>query len=176
VAVSRAVAAIVWAATYLGALHGRTVRSSDDAPLLVGLLLAGYPLIDAAATESERRRDTTKTTLRVDLVIDVVASAGLLVAAISLHARALLLVFGAWAVVSGLLQLARAWRAGGSRRVRLPLIISGALSAIAGIAFAASASKDIAPLAGLGGYAVLGAVLFLLWSYLARTGARHTAS
>jgi CHASE2 domain-containing sensor protein len=45
------------------------------------------------------------------------------------------------------LQLIGAWRADRSRRAQLPLIISGGISAIAGISFAAMAAQHVAPTA-----------------------------
>jgi hypothetical protein len=173
VALTRAGAAALWAIAYLLALHGQRVLTGSDMPVLVGLLLAAYPVIDAAASISEQRLGLglDRAELRAGVVIDGLAIVGLLIATFSLHTQSALIVFGAWALVSGLLQLTRAWRADRSRRVQLSLIISGGISAIAGISFAAMASQHIAHLSYLGGYAVLGAVLFLAWTYINRKSA-----
>jgi hypothetical protein len=42
------------------------------------------------------------------------------------------------------------------------MLVSGAISTIAGLAFLASSGSDDARLAGISGYMALGAVLFLL--------------
>jgi hypothetical protein len=168
VAVTRAAAAVLWAIVYLLALHGQRVLTGSDIPALAGLLLAGYPLIDAVASISEWRLHSDRAELRAGVVIDGVAIIGLLIATLSLHSQSVLIAFGAWAVASGLLQLIRAWRSDRSRRVQLPLIISGATSAIAGVSFAAIASQHVAHLPYLGGYAVLGAVFFLIWTVIDR--------
>jgi len=44
------------------------------------------------------------------------------------------------------------------------MIVSGALSTIAGISFLAASGNDEAHLATLAGYMALGALLFLLWA------------
>ena len=86
-----------------------------------------------------------------------------------MHIQAVLIAFGAWAVASGFLQLILAWRTDQSRRAQLPLIISGVISAIAGITFAAMASEHVAHLPYLPGYAVLGAVFFVTWTLVRKS-------
>lgn len=167
-AVTRAAAAALWAIVYLLALHGQRVLTGSDIPVLAGLLLATYPVIDAVASISEWRLRSDRAELRAGIVIDGLAIIGLLIATLSLHTQSVLIAFGAWALASGLLQLIRAWRTDRSRRVQLPLIISGAVSAIAGISFAAIASQHVAHLPYLGGYAVLGALFFLVWTFTDR--------
>jgi len=171
VAVTRAAAAVLWAIVYLLALHGQRVLTSSDIPVLAGLLLAAYPVIDAVASISEWRLRSDRAELCAGVVIDGLAIIGLLMAALSLHTQSVLIAFGAWALASGLLQLTRAWRTDRPRRVQLPLTTSGAISAIAGVSFAAMASQHIAHLSYLGGYAVLGALLFLAWTYIYRKSA-----
>ena len=55
IAVTRAAAAGLWALVFLVALHGRVLPTGADIPPLEGLLLAAYPLIDAAASLFEPR-------------------------------------------------------------------------------------------------------------------------
>jgi hypothetical protein len=170
VATIRAGAAVLWAIAYFVSLHGQRVLSSSDIPVLVGLLLAAYPAIDLIASISEWRLGRDRAELRAGMVIDGLAIIGLLVATLSLHSQSVLIAFGAWALASGLLQLTRAWRADRPRRVQLPLIISGGISAIVGISFVAMASQHVAHLSTLGGYALLGAVFFLVSTLINRTG------
>jgi len=166
VAIIRAAAALLWAITFLATVHGRLVPAGSDIPLSAGLLLAGYPLIDAVASllEQQKRRVPAKAAA----VIDALGVVGLLITTLTLHAGSVLIAFGTWAFASGILQLLHAWRAATPRRTQLPLILSGAISAIAGIAFATMASQRTAHLANLGGYAILGAVFFLVWTVLNR--------
>jgi hypothetical protein len=103
------------------------------------------------------------------MAIDGLAIIGLLIATLGLQTQSVLIAFGTWAFTSGLLQLTRAWRADRSRRVQLPLIISGGISAVVGISFVAMASQHVAHLSTPGGYALLGAVFFLVWAALNRT-------
>jgi hypothetical protein len=166
VAFIRAGAAVLWAIVYFVALHGQRVLSSSDIPVLVGLLLAAYPVIDAVASISEWRLSRDRAELRAGVVIDGLAIIGLLVATLSLHTESVLIAFGAWAFASGLLQLTRAWRLDRPRRVQLPLIISGGISTIVGFSFAAMASQHVAHLSGLAGYALLGAVFFLVSTFI----------
>ena len=71
--------------------------------------------------------------------------------------------FGAWAAVSGAIQLGVAVHRRAQGR-QLPMIVSGGLSTIAGLGFVVASGMDDARLATLAGYMGLGAVLFLLWA------------
>ena len=128
-----------------------------------------YPGIDLVASVFERRLGRDRAELRIGMTIDGLAIIGLLFATLSLHTQSVLIAFGAWAFTSGLLRLTRAWRADRYRRVQLPLIISGGISAIVGISFVAMASQHVAHLSTLGGYALLGAAFFLVWTAINRT-------
>jgi hypothetical protein len=169
VAVTRAAVAVLWAIAYFLTLHGQKVLTGSDIPVAAGLLLAAYPLIDAVASITGWRSGRAD---RAGVVIDSLAVIGLLIATFSLRTQAVLIAFGAWALASGLLQLIRAWRADGPRRIQLPLILSGAISAVVGAVFAATSGQHVAPLSDLGGYAVLGAVFFLAWAFIDRKSPR----
>jgi hypothetical protein len=79
--------------------------------------------------------------------------------------------FGAWTAVSGAIQLTLAIRLHRAQGRQLPLIVSGGLSTIAGIAFIAGSGMDHAHLAMVAGYMALGALLFLLSAVLTPTAA-----
>lgn len=162
----RAVAALLWAAAI-------ALAAGDDAgpTLSAGLaaLVAAYPAIDVLASLTEAAHGHGRTRLlQVNAAVGTLAVAALAAAAFGSDLGAVLAVFGTWALVSGALQLATAVhrrRAGGRE---LPMIVSGVLSALAGVSFVASSGADDPSLTPLAGYAALGAVLFLLWAHRAR--------
>jgi len=172
IALVRAVAALLWAVALVVAIGGDSFTTSSGVPTAVAALLSAYPLIDLVASlvESAAGSDRSAAVLRIDAALSGVAVAGLAAAAFAGDAGATLAVFGAWAFVSGAIQLgvALSRRRGATRQ--WPMIVSGALSTVAGLAFAASASGDSAGLGGLAGYAAFGAVLYLVW--VARAGRR----
>ena len=126
-------------------------------------LLVIYPLFDVAAAIVDARASRatgSPVLLYVNIVVSLLTAAGLAVAAAS-GIPAVLRVWGAWAVVAGLAQLAVAVtrrRLGG----QWPMIISGGISVLAGASFIASASADDPALTNAVGYAIPGAVFFLI--------------
>ncbi|HWI70507.1 MAG TPA: DUF308 domain-containing protein [Baekduia sp.] len=165
----RAVVALVWAAAL-------AIAAGDDAgpELSAGLaaLVTAYPVIDVVASLTEPARGGDRSRLlQVNAAIGTLAVAALAGAAFGSDVSAVLAVFGTWAFVSGAIQLANAVhrRRAGTRE--LPMIVSGALSALAGISFIASSGGDDPSLTPLAGYAAFGAALFLLWAYRTRTSA-----
>jgi uncharacterized membrane protein HdeD (DUF308 family) len=89
--------------------------------------------------------------LYVNVVVSLAAGAALAVTATS-GIPGILRVWGTWAIVSGIVQLIV-----GTRRRALggqwPMILSGALSAVAGTVFIPQAAQDHATLSTLTGYA-----------------------
>ncbi len=77
------------------------------------------------------------------------------------------MAFGAWAAISGALQLGSAVLLRREGR-QLPMMISGALSMLAGLSFIAAAGAADANLAALAGYMALGAVLYLVFAARSR--------
>jgi uncharacterized membrane protein HdeD (DUF308 family) len=127
-------------------------------------LLVIYPLFDVAAAivdvRSARANGLTAPALYVNIVISSLAVVGLAVAATS-GVPAVLRVWGAWAITSGIAQLV----VGAVRRKlggQWPMIVSGAISALAGGSFITAAGSDDPSLANLAGYAFLGGVFFLV--------------
>ncbi|MFJ4716878.1 hypothetical protein [Streptomyces sp. NPDC088785] len=127
------------------------------------VLLVLYPLFDVGAAVVDARASRTTGApglLYVNVAVSLLAAAGAGVACAS-GIPAVLRVWGAWAFVSGLVQLAVAL----SRRAlggQWPMILSGAVSALAGASFVASAGADDPALTGAIGYAVPGGVFFLV--------------
>ncbi|MEV6284969.1 hypothetical protein [Kribbella sp. NPDC051770] len=143
--------ALVWALLLL-------VSASKLGPLSVTLLVL-YPLFDVAAAVVDLRSSKNQVLL-ANIVISALATVGLAIAAAS-GIPAVLRVWGAWAIVAGLVQLVVAVR----RRAlggQWPMILSGGISVLAGSSFALMASADDPSLANVGGYAILGGIFFLV--------------
>ena len=143
--------ALVWAALL-------AVSGSHLGPLSVTLLVI-YPLFDAAAAVADAR-SSRAATLYANIAMSTLATIGVAIAASS-GIPAVLRVWGAWAVVAGLVQLAVAIprrRLGG----QWPMIISGAISVLAGGSFIAGAAADNPALTNAVGYAIPGALFFLI--------------
>jgi uncharacterized membrane protein HdeD (DUF308 family) len=118
------------------------------------------------------RTDTSARVLRINAAISALAVVAIGAAAFGSDAGATLAAFGAWAAVSGAIQLGVALHRRRTEGHQLPMIVSGGLSTIAGLGFLASSGSDDAHLAGVGGYMALGALLYLLWAHRTRTPPR----
>ncbi|GAB3889491.1 membrane protein [Kibdelosporangium lantanae] len=144
--------ALVWA--------GLLVTSASRLGPVGVTLLVLYPLFDVAAALVDIRTSKPTWGLYVNIAISALAAIGLAFAAAS-DIPAVLRVWGAWAVLSGLTQLV----VGISRRAlngQWAMITSGAISTLAGTFFILQAARPDASLTNLAGYAVLGGVFFLI--------------
>jgi uncharacterized membrane protein HdeD (DUF308 family) len=147
--------AIVWAALMF-------VTKSQLGPLGITLLVV-YPLFDVAAAVVDARSSRAAGSARAlyaNIAISLVATVGLGIAGAS-GVPAVLRVWGAWAIVAGLVQLI----VGVSRRKmggQWPMILSGGISVLAGSSFVLGASAPNPSLTNVAGYAVLGGVFFLV--------------
>jgi uncharacterized membrane protein HdeD (DUF308 family) len=147
--------ALVWA----GLLFA---TASSLGPAGIALLVL-YPLFDVAAAVVDARSSRAAQpvlALYVNVAISLLAGVGLAVAASS-GIPGVLRVWGSWAIVAGVVQLVV-----GVTRRRLggqwPMILSGAISVVAGTSFILQATVDGASLTALAGYATLGGVFFLV--------------
>ncbi|MGW6795818.1 hypothetical protein [Streptomyces chartreusis] len=128
-------------------------------------LLVVYPLFDvAAAVVDARSSSATGPTraLQTNIAISAIAAVGLAVASVS-GVPAVLRVWGAWAIVSGAVQLIvglirRKVQMGG----QWPMMLSGGISVLAGAQFILGASASDPKLTNVGGYAILGGIFFLI--------------
>lgn len=152
---ARAIVALLWAVALVLVVGDDIPTTASDVTVAAALLLSAYPLIDAVSSFIEARW--------VNGAISTLAAAALAVATFGGDAGATLVVFGAWAVVSGAIQLA-----GALAPRQWPMIISGGLSTVAGLSFVAASAQDDARLSQLAGYATVGAVLYLVWTVRAR--------
>ncbi|WP_144148689.1 DUF308 domain-containing protein [Paraburkholderia sp. BCC1884] len=134
-------------------------------PLFAAALLVAYPAWDALANyvDASRSGGMTKNYAQaINVVISVTITIAVIVA---LGSNWLLGVFGVWAILSGLLQLAtavRRWRLIGAQWT---MILSGGQSALVGAFFLMQthAPMDFA-MTKVAGYAAVGAVYFLVSS------------
>ncbi len=150
--VIRAGFALAWAVAL--ALAGGDLGGATTA------LLIAYPAIDVVASLADARA----TRLPVQWLNAGISAVALIAIAVATgqDTAAVLRVFGAWALVSGAVQLGVALIR--RRRVpgQLPMILSGGISVIAGVAFVSMASADDPKVTNLAGYATLGAIFYLV--------------
>ncbi|MET1072004.1 MAG: hypothetical protein ABWY11_05100, partial [Umezawaea sp.] len=143
--------AVVWA--------GLLVLTASELGIAAGVLLVLYPLFDVAAAVVDARSSRARE-LVLNIVISSLAAVGLVLAATS-GIPAVLRVWGAWAILAGVVQLVV-----GLRRRQLggqwAMILSGGISTLAGASFILMASQDGASLTNVAGYAVVGGVFFLV--------------
>lgn len=145
--------AVVWAVLLF-------VMSKNLGPVTTALLVL-YPLFDVAAAVVDARSSRAAGPVRglyVNIAISLLAAVGLAVAP---GLSAVLTVWGAWAIVAGLVQLF----VGVSRRAmggQWPMILSGGISVLAGSSFIVMASGANPTLASLAGYATIGGIFFLV--------------
>jgi uncharacterized membrane protein HdeD (DUF308 family) len=147
--------AVVWAALLF--------LSASSISALSAALLVIYPLFDVAAAIVDARSSRATGAARglyLNIAISTLAAIGLAVAVTS-GIPAVLQVWGAWAIVAGLVQLV----VGVGRRAlggQWAMIASGGLSVLAGTSFVVMSSGAGASLATPAGYAVLGGIFFLV--------------
>lgn len=163
----RGVVALVWAGLLaVASTSSGSFALGESLPWFVVGLLVSYPLIDVAASVIDARLGThtaprNATTQWINAAISLVTAVAIAVAA-GHGAGAVLRVFGGWALLTGTIQLAL----GVIRRRRgapgqLPMILSGGISSVAGLAFIVMAAQADVNLSILAGYAAAGAVFFL---------------
>lgn len=163
--VARGLFSLIWVGAVLVIAPASTV--------VAGALLLIYPAWDAAANAVDawhhdglRNNPTQTVNVAVSSLTTVAVAIGLA------HSMNVVLgVFGVWATLSGLLQLAtalRRWKDVGAQWV---LIISGAQSAAAGVLFLREAAAPAtASAAAIAPYAAFGAFYFLVsavWLFVA---------
>lgn len=148
-------------------------------PLVGGALLVLYPAWDALANA---RDAVANGGFRANLpqafntAVSTLVAVGVL-AALNLDPRLVLGLFGVWAILAGVLQLAagvRRWRAFGAQWA---MVLSGAQSALAGGHFLSKAAgplpASLAPIIAL--YAAFGAFYFLVSAILLTLKTRRAA-
>ncbi len=153
---------IVWAAcVILTAVHQ---------PQIAAVLFLLYPLWDVACTiydlSTFSKSGATQTSQRINALLGIAAAAGIGLTVFKNPVYAVA-VFGIWAFGAGVLQLV----AGLIRRKELgggqwSMILSGAQSALAGVAFVVLGLQEKRHIKDVGGYAIFGALYFLIGGIL----------
>jgi uncharacterized membrane protein HdeD (DUF308 family) len=147
--------AVVWAA-----LFALTSSPYGSAALTLAVL---YPVVDVAAAVTDLRSaaESSRSTIALYLNIGISAVAAVALAVVGTgDVSDVLVVWGAWAIASGAVQLA----VGILRRAhggQYPMIFSGGLSVVVGGSFVATA-QNATSLGAIAGYAVAGGVFFLV--------------
>jgi len=153
----RAAFSVAWVVAALAA--GRSSAA------IAGVLLVLYPAWDAAANFVDGLRSgglNQNRTQALNVVASLVTAVGVLLA-LQMNMNWVLGVFGAWAILAGLLQLGTAVRRWKSYGAQWAMVLSGGQSALAGGFFVFQATTPMSPsIATVTGYAGVGALYFLV--------------
>lgn len=153
---------VVWAASVLA--------TAIKQPEVAAVLFLVYPLWDVACTVYDLRTFSKSGASRnsqiINAVLGVAAAAGIGFTVFQSPVYAVA-IFGLWAFGAGVLQLV----VGLIRRKELgggqwSMILSGAQSALAGVVFVVLGLKDKQHIKDVGGYAIFGALYFLIGGIL----------
>jgi hypothetical protein len=153
------------------------VSVAKHMPAIAAILLVGYPAWDALANAIDARRSGGFGRNAPQMLNVLVSGLTTLAVAVALGSsmHAVLLVYGLWAGLSGVFQLAtavRRWRGFGAQ---WPMILSGAQSALAGVFMVLRAQgPDPVGIVSVAPYAAFGAFYFLLSAlWLTAADRRH---
>ncbi|WDS36072.1 hypothetical protein [Pseudoxanthomonas sp.] len=153
---ARAAFSFVWVAAAF-------VLAPRDATIATTLLVI-YPAWDAIANYLDARRSgglSSNKTQAINILVSIATTVAVLIA-LPAGMHAVLAVYGAWAIVSGLLQLGTAIRRR-SYGAQWAMMLSGGQSALAGGFFIVQSLQPAMPsIANIAGYAAVGAVYFLI--------------
>ncbi|WP_045746454.1 hypothetical protein [Actinoplanes rectilineatus] len=165
----RAVLALLWAGSLAVALSpAGDLTAASDLPGPAVVLLVLYPILDVAASLLDARTQSAlgnPGNVRAQLVNAVISTGTAVAVAVGAGGgpAPVLRIFGVWAVLTGAIQSALAInRLRRGMRGQWPMIISGGLSSVIGLTFVKQAAASELSLTGLAGYAVGGAILYLL--------------
>lgn len=154
---TRAAFSVVWV--------GAAFALAGGATAVVAALLLVYPAWDAAANFVDAQRNGGLANNPTQAVNSAVSAATTIAVAIALAAsmNAVLGVFGVWAALSGLLQLATAVRRWKGYGAQWPMILSGVQSTGAGIMMVLQSNGPETPnISAIAPYAAFGAFYFLV--------------
>lgn len=142
-------------------------------------LLVIYPAWDVIGTWLDiraNRSGTSKTPQYINMVISIVTTIAVGIA-LQRGIPETLVVFGFWAILTGLIQLILGVRRRKSFGGQWPMILSGGQSVIGGASFIALAHDPTMGITSLAGYAAFGAFYYLLSAFrLSKTASRVAAA
>lgn len=144
---------------------GLAFTAAKNMPQLAAIMLVAYPAWDAIANLIDAQRSGGLRRNRSQMLNVLVSSLTAVSVAIALgnSMNAVLDVFGVWAVLSGIFQLATAVRRWKSYGAQWAMILSGAQSALAGFFFVTMAGgTEVLSIANVAPYAAFGAFYFLV--------------
>lgn len=155
------------------------ISTAPSQPQLAAILLILYPLWDVACTlydfKTSGQAGLARTSQIINVALGVTTALGIALTVFNQPAYAIA-IFGGWALGAGLLQLL----VGLIRRRQLggqwTMILSGAQSMVAGIAFVLGSLSGKFHIKDLGGYAVFGAIYFLVGGILLSRKSSRIAS
>lgn len=127
-------------------------------------MLLLYPLWDVAATFFDIRANraaSSRLPQYANILIGLLTTVAVGVA-LRQGVPTVLIVFGAWAILTGLIQLTLGLRRRRTFGGQWPMVLSGGQSVIAGASFIAMAQAPTMSIVNLAGYPAFGAFYFLL--------------
>jgi uncharacterized membrane protein HdeD (DUF308 family) len=137
---------------------------AKGSPVVASALLVVYPAWDALAnlwdarmTGGAKANPTQMANAWMSALVTVAVAVSL-----GLHLQIILAIFGVWAIVAGLLQLATAIRRRKGDKGQWVMMLSGAQSALAGGFFVAQQGSAAPVVQTFAGYAAVGAIYFLI--------------
>ena len=147
------------------------IRTAVTNPAFAGVLLIAYPLWDVACSlydlnQTRRANLEDGRIMKVANVVLGVCAAAAVALRVFSHPQNAVLLFGAWAITAGLLQLMVGLKNRQTLGGQWAMILSGAQSTAAGAAFILGGIHDKFHVKDLGGYAAFGAIYFLIAAVL----------
>jgi len=170
----RAIVSFAWVAAAF-------TLGTRDATAAAALLVV-YPAWDAIANYLDAQRNgglATNKTQAINFAVSMVTTIAVALT-LRLGMHAVLGVFGAWAILSGLLQLGTALKRRKRFGAQWAMILSGAQSALAGgFMIVQSLQAAMPTIVNVAGYAAVGAIYFLisaLWLTVSRLRGRSAVT
>ncbi|MDO7875393.1 hypothetical protein Q5H93_11685 [Hymenobacter sp. ASUV-10] len=150
------------------------VLFAKSSPALTAVLLLLYPAWDVLATFGDIRANRGTESLLPQYVNIGVGSLTTLAVGLALRngIPAVLIVFGVWAGLTGLIQLLLGLRRRHQLGGQWPMILSGGQSILAGVSFIVTAHDPSKGVLNLAGYSAFGAFYFLLAALRLRKSAQ----
>lgn len=170
----RAIVSLAWVAT--------AFTLGTDNVTAAATLLVVYPAWDAIANHLDAQRNgglAANRTQAINFVVSMITTVAVALT-LRLGMHAVLGVFGAWAILSGLLQLGTALKRRKRFGAQWAMILSGGQSALAGgFMIVQSLQAAMPTIVNVAGYAAVGAIYFLIsaiWLTVSRLRGRAAVS